>query len=133
MVQEVFARLLKRGGVESMDHVAGYVFQTARSVLTDYNRRNRSRYAQFHTEFDPNTHGGVEFSPEQAFVDRETLERATALLLELPERTRVVFTLRRLEGMRYLDIAARLGLTVSAIEKHMQKAVLHLTTGLRNP
>jgi len=43
------------------------------------------------------------------------LARATAVLLELPERTRVIFVLRRLEGMRYLDIAARLGISVSAV------------------
>ena len=47
-----------------------------------------------------------------------------------PERTRAIFLLRRLEGMKYLDIAARLNISVSTVEKDMQRAVAHLTTRL---
>ena len=59
-------------------------------------------------------------------MDRQQLARATAVLLELPERTRVIFVLRRLEGMRLNDIAKRLGISVSAVEKHMQRAITHI-------
>ncbi len=38
----------------------------------------------------------------------------------------MIFVLRRLEGMKYLDIAARLGISVSAVEKHMERAVARL-------
>jgi DNA-directed RNA polymerase specialized sigma24 family protein len=34
----------------------------------------------------------------------------------MPERTRTIFVLRRIEGMSYKDIAGRLGLSVSAVE-----------------
>jgi hypothetical protein len=34
MVQEVFERLLKRGDVATLEHLGGYVFQTASSVLS---------------------------------------------------------------------------------------------------
>lgn len=44
------------------------------------------------------------------------MERA---LLELPERTRVVFALNRYEEFTYQEIAMRLGVSVSAVEKHM--------------
>jgi RNA polymerase sigma-70 factor (ECF subfamily) len=71
----------------------------------------------------------VDFSPEHVLLGRERLARATAVLLELPERTRVIFVLRRLEGMKYLDIAARLGISVSAVEKHMERAVARLMEG----
>jgi RNA polymerase sigma-70 factor (ECF subfamily) len=70
----------------------------------------------------------VDFSPERVLLGKEALVRATAVLLELPERTRMVFVMRRLEGMRYLDIAARLGISVSAVEKHMTRAMAHLVS-----
>ncbi|KEQ53395.1 ECF subfamily RNA polymerase sigma-24 factor [Sphingobium chlorophenolicum] len=130
LVQQVFERLLKRGGVTEMKYVGGYVFQTASSVLTDHLRRQRSHHADAHDEFDPQTHSDVDFSPEHVLIERERLARATAILIELPERTRVIFVLRRLEGMKYLDIAARLGISVSAVEKHMERAVARLTEGL---
>jgi RNA polymerase sigma factor (sigma-70 family) len=132
MVQEVFARLLKRGNVGGVTHLGGYVFETASSVLTDRLRKRRSHHADAHEEYDDRTHGDVDFSPEHVLIGKERLARATAVLLELPERTRVIFVLRRLEGMKYLDIAARLGLSVSAIEKHMQRAVAHLASRLED-
>ncbi len=129
MVQQVFERLIKRGGVEGIGQIGGYIFQIASSVLSDNRRSQKVRHADDHEEFDPPRHGDVDFSPEHVFLVRERLARATAILLELPERTRVVFVLRRLEGMKYLDIAARLGISVSAVEKHMERAVVRLTEG----
>jgi RNA polymerase sigma-70 factor (ECF subfamily) len=132
MVQEVFERLLKRGNVGGLEHLGGYVFQTAGSVLNDYLRRRRSHHAESHDEFDEGRHGDVDFSPEHVLLERERLAHATAVLLDLPERTRVIFILRRLEGMKYLDIAARLGISVSAVEKHMERAVARLAVSLED-
>jgi RNA polymerase sigma-70 factor (ECF subfamily) len=129
MVQQVFERLLKRGGVAGLERLDGYVFQTASSVLADTLRHRRSHHADRHEVFDESTHGDVDFSPEYVLLKREGLARATAILLELPERTRVIFVLRRLEGMKYLDIAARLGISVSAVEKHMERAATRLAEG----
>jgi RNA polymerase sigma-70 factor (ECF subfamily) len=48
-------------------------------------------------------------------------------LLELPERTRTIFVLRRMEGLRYQDIAQRLGISLSLVEKQMARAVAYLS------
>jgi RNA polymerase sigma factor (sigma-70 family) len=130
MIQEVFLRLVKRGSLDTVDKLGGYVFETASNVLTDRLRKRRSRREDSHEEFDGQIHGDVDFSPERVLIGRETLARATAVLLELPERTRVIFVLRRLEGMRYRDIAVRLGISVSAVEKHMERAMAHLVQRL---
>lgn len=126
LVQEVFERLMRRGAVENDDRIDGYVFTTASSVLTDRHRRGRARQEHLHQEFCPDTHSGVDFSPEHVLANRERLAHASAILLELPERTRAIFILRRLEGMRYVEIAERLGISVSAVEKHMQRAMTHM-------
>lgn len=52
------------------------------------------------------------------------------ILQALPERTRVIFILRRLEGLKYQDIANRFGISVSAVEKHMERAVAQLAKGM---
>lgn len=128
MVQEVFMRLIKRGGASSLEreNLNAYVFETASSVIKDRLRKRITHHADAHEPFDARSHAGADFSPEHVLLGRERLARATAVLLELPERTRVIFVLRRLEGMRFNDIAARLGISVSAVEKHMQRAIHHL-------
>ncbi|MGC4250030.1 MAG: RNA polymerase sigma factor [Sphingobium sp.] len=128
MVQEVFVRLLRRGETTKLESgcINAYIFETASSVLKDYLRKRISHRSDAHQSFDSDIHSGEDFSPEHVLLNKERLSRVTALLLELPERTRVIFVLRRLEGMRYSDIAARLEISVSAVEKHMQRAITHL-------
>jgi RNA polymerase sigma factor (sigma-70 family) len=126
LVQEVFLRLSKRGAIDDIDHLRGYVFQVAASVLTDRQRRRAVRQEDAHVELDADYDGDIEIGPERILAGRSALKEALAALDRMPERTRTIFVLRRLEGLRYLEIAARLGLSVRAVEKHMVRAVQHL-------
>jgi RNA polymerase sigma factor (sigma-70 family) len=126
LVQEVFLRVSNRGALDDIANLRSYMFQVADSVLTDRQRRRVVRHSDAHVEFDPERMGEAEIGPERILAGRDALQRALAALDQLPERTRTIFVLRRLEGMRYLDIAKRLGLSVSAVEKQMVRAVAHL-------
>ncbi len=106
----------------------GYVFQTAASVLADRARRRDSRQADAHFPFDPDRHGDEELDPHRQLSGKEDLRAAVAALLALPERTRTIFVLHRLEGQKYRDVATQLGISVSAVEKHSRE-----TYGPRDP
>ena len=135
LVQEVFLRLVKRSAITDVANARAYVFQTAQSVLTDWLRKKKVRHAAYQDELhqaEIDRTGGMDLSPERVLVGRAGLAEAAAILSELPERTRAVFLLRRLDGLRYKDIAARLGVSVSAVERHMNRATLHLMKRLRD-
>jgi len=127
MVQDVFARMVARDSNEPVEHLGGYVLKTASSVFADWVRRRSSHAASFHVPFEPELHAEEEADPERILGGKEELQAATLVLLRLPERTRTVFILRRLEGQRFQDIAARLGISVSAVEKHMVRAIHQLS------
>lgn len=127
MVQDVFTRMVARDGAEPVEHLGGYVLKTASSVLADWGRRRSSRGAGLHVAFDADLHGEEEPDPERILGGKEDLHAVTAALLCLPERTRTVFILRRLEGQKFQDIARHLGISVSAVEKHMVRAIHHLS------
>jgi RNA polymerase sigma factor (sigma-70 family) len=126
LVQDVFARIVARDSTAPVGNLGGYVLRTAISVLADRARRRNSRKAHLHVVLDTDRHGDDALDPERILSGRQDLHAATAALLSLPERTRTVFVLRRLEGWRLGDIARQLGISVSAVEKHMLKAVQHL-------
>lgn len=58
---------------------------------------------------------------------RIRLSRAKAGLDRLPPRTRQVILMHRLDELKYNEIAGRLGISASAVEKHMAKALQFLT------
>lgn len=127
LIQDVFARIVARDDTRPVEHLPGYLAKTAASVLADQARRRASHRADQHVSFDPDEHGDADLDPERLLSGKQELDAAAAALLCLPERTRTVFVLRRLEGYRYQDIAAHLGISVSAVEKHMVRAIEHLS------
>lgn len=127
LTQEVFLHLIRRARGEPIEHVEQYVFQVAANALRDWRRRREVRDQDAHESFDAEIHQpATDISPERVLLGREAIERVTAVLRGLPERTRDVFVLRVLEQRKYAEIAAMVGISVRAAEKHMAKALARL-------
>ena len=127
LVQDVFVRLSARSGDREIENLRGYVFQVAASVLADRSRRRTVRDHDAHVELDPESADARDLGPDRIVAGREALQAALTVVAQMPERTRTVFVLRRLEGLSYRDIADRLGVSVSAVEKHMLRATERLS------
>jgi RNA polymerase sigma-70 factor (ECF subfamily) len=123
-VQEVFVRVARidQGRVENAE---AYLFTIAASVAVDRSRAARSRHELCHDPLDDLIPGG-DFSPARVLEGRQALEQLAAVLDELPERTRELFLLNRLEGLSYTQIAARFAISVKTVEKQMSRALAHL-------
>jgi RNA polymerase sigma factor (sigma-70 family) len=130
LVQEVFIRLAHRQNIASIDRLEGYLFETAANVIRDRVRRRVVRHADRHDSYEESLHAVEDFSPERVYLGEEALQEIVHALQELPERTRTVFILHRLEELRHADIARRLGISVSAVEKHVVKAMTYLSNRL---
>jgi RNA polymerase sigma-70 factor (ECF subfamily) len=64
---------------------------------------------------------------DEVIVARARLERVKEGLTKLTPRTREVFLMHRIEEMKYREIAQALGISQSAVEKHIARATLFLT------
>jgi len=127
LIQEVFLRLQAHHSNAPIDHLDRYLFAVAASVLTDQARRRAVRHESAHESFEERHHQVEERSPERVLLDREDLDVVMQAIDALPARTRDVFVLHRFEEMSGSRIAVALGLSVSAVEKHVMKAlrILH--------
>ena len=67
-----------------------------------------------------------DIDPERVLIAREDLTEVMACLDELGERTKNIFILFRLEGMRQKEIAALYGIGLSTVEKHVMAATIRL-------
>lgn len=63
---------------------------------------------------------------EQVVAGRERLAAVVTALADLPDRTRQVFRMHKFEGLSYAEVAARLGISRSSVEKHMMDALRFL-------
>lgn len=63
---------------------------------------------------------------DEVFDARERLKRVNEALEQMSPRTRVIFLQHRVEGRKYREIAEQMGISQSAVEKHIARAVLFL-------
>jgi RNA polymerase sigma factor (sigma-70 family) len=123
LAQECYVRIAGRDGAPIADHFEGYLYQTAKSVLFDRRRRRTVRQADAHVSLLPEHDAADESDTLRSLLARERLRQVSAVLTAMPERTRSIFVLSRLEGMRYAEIAVRFDISVSAVQKHMLRAI----------
>lgn len=127
LVQQVFLRLAQRSSDSQIENPEAYLMQTASSTWNDYLRKRKSHKHTDHIEYEDNSHALEDFPTDRVLEGREEVRRVLGALEMLPERVRQIFVLSRIEGLRQKDIAARLGVSVSTVEKDMVKAVVHLS------
>ena len=131
LTQDVFERILKVLNNESIENAEALVFRIAVNLLRDRARREMTRRGD-----QPLTSENivafadaltVDLSPERVVLGERDLADVLAALQELSERTRAIFYLYRLENLKIREIAALYGISASAVEKQVSKALLHLT------
>jgi RNA polymerase sigma-70 factor (ECF subfamily) len=102
-----------------------YLYRAANNLMLD-RRRAAMRQAKREGEYtgvEPGTEPADEQpGSEQALIAREELASAEAALAALGERTETVFRRFRIRGETQRAIAGDLGISLSAVEKHLQRA-----------
>ena len=129
LAQDVLLRVIDKVDLGALDKPDGYLFQIAGNLLTDRARRLKTRaiaqpdVESFHLQAEVLT-------PERVLQGKQDLAAVMAALRELPERTRDMFVLHRFEGLKHKDIAEQFGVSRSAVEKQLSKALAHLANRL---
>lgn len=132
LTQEVFVRMVASAEVERLANPDAFVFKVAANLLCDRGRKAVRAWANA-GPIDPDLIGALvremveDRAPERVLLGRERLSDVLRTLGELGDRTRDIFILFRLENMKQREIAALYGMGQSTVEKHVMRAVMHLT------
>jgi RNA polymerase sigma-70 factor (ECF subfamily) len=109
-----------------------YMFRIAQNLLIDRSRRLQVRDAHLRAvQFDPEQNLDP-LDPERIVQGREQLASLLAALEELPERTRTIFILYRMENMPQDAIGDTFGISASAVKQQVAKAMAALALKMRS-
>lgn len=120
-------RALRLSGSQIVREPTRYVARIARNVLIDRGRRQKREAALFDWGLQGEIATRHDLDPERIIAGEQALMRALAAIEALPPRCREAFKLHRFEGLHYVAIAHRMGISASMVEKHIAEAMLHLT------
>jgi RNA polymerase sigma factor (sigma-70 family) len=126
LTQEVFYRLVSRPDILSITNHEGYVFEVAANLLRDRARKLRTRALDAHVQLEDLEIESIQPSQFATVEGKQRLNVLLQALSELTPRCRDVFMLNRFENFSHSQIAMHLGISTSAVEKHVMHAMAHL-------
>jgi RNA polymerase sigma-70 factor (ECF subfamily) len=125
LLQDLYVKLsnIRTGPVSNP---RAYLYQMANNLLHD-RRRGRRRQQERDYQWTSNRTGpdhemDAGPSPEESAIARDELERVNGAIALMPGRTAQILKMYRLDGVSQKAIADSLDLSLSAVEKHLQRA-----------
>ncbi|MBB4618477.1 RNA polymerase sigma factor [Sphingomonas abaci] len=121
LLQDLWLKLASTSG-QGVERPESYMMRMAHNLMLDRARATRRRLTRDDDYHRDGAEDGAAPSALADLIARERLDQVDRLLAALGERTDRIFRRHRVEGVAQRDIAAELGISLSAVEKHLQKA-----------
>jgi RNA polymerase sigma-70 factor (ECF subfamily) len=119
LAQDTFIKLWENRSKIDRSTVKSYLYTIAGNLTINYLKRQQLKY-KFVNQSEQRTEKS---NPEFILEMKEYEAKLQGVIETLPEGSREVFLMNRLEDIKYKDIAERLGISVKAVEKRMSKAL----------
>ena len=124
LAQDTFLRLLARPPAElELREPRAFLTTIAHGLMVNHVRRRdleRAYLAALAAQ-----QAATAPSPEERALILDSLLAIDALLDGLPTKARQAFLMSQLEGLKYAEIAERLGVSLSMVKKYMLQAMTH--------
>ncbi|GAA4830001.1 RNA polymerase sigma-70 factor [Algivirga pacifica] len=121
LAQEVFLKVWEKRQEVKTDTVKTYLYTIANNLSINYLKRGT---VAFNFAINPvNRKEETIESPEYEMELKEFDMQLQKAISDIPEKSREVFLMNRIEGLTYNEIADRLQVSVKAVEKRMKKAL----------
>jgi RNA polymerase sigma factor (sigma-70 family) len=128
VIQDAFLRMqayCNEGG--QVRNTEAFLVRTVLNLSTNSRTRDRSHLFVDESAEEVSVLLGVAPAPDELLAAEERLREVSALIDAMTPRTREIFLLHYIDNYSYPQIARQLGISVSAVEKHVARAMLALT------
>ena len=122
VIQEAYARLWG-ADLEKILNPRAYLFVTARHIVGEHLRRSRIVSIELMADLEVLNIVDDEVSAHRRLSGQQEIERLHRCIAELPTKCRQAFQLKKFEELSQREIAARMGVAESTVEKHLAKAL----------
>jgi RNA polymerase sigma-70 factor (ECF subfamily) len=137
LTQDLYLKLSVMDAIEDVQNPMALLYRMGANLMLDRLRRERRSAAREDAwlKIARTTVGGedvVDQPPaDEALAGRQRLAQLIAGLDGLPPRMRQAFRLHKLEGLSHAETARAMGVSISAVEKHVSGALKALLEKLR--
>lgn len=122
VTQTAFARLSNEKTLSNIKNLRGYLYRMAENLVVDHIRHEKVKERYLESQKHHKQHIETN-APEEAVEAQRQLGKLQESLERLPENCRTAFIYHRIHGLSYNDIAVKMDVSVSSVEKYMLHAL----------
>ena len=136
VLQELYLRVSRIEDSGDLRDPVSYLFRIALNLARDHRRermRARAREAKWGDAHYVAIGGDVLSeapSAEAGYGAKQLVAKVESALTQLSPQCQRVFRMHKFEGLTHEEVARRIGISRSTVEKHMHTALVHLTRHL---
>lgn len=126
LMQDTWLKMQTAIPQADIENHAGYIRRSAANATNDHLRKERRRKDIDAEIQDILTETADDVSPERQLAGRQTLQAVNEVLEAMPERTRRIFLMNRIDGVSHRRIAEMEAITEEAVYYHIRRALERL-------
>lgn len=119
VIQETWLRACQAERNIEIEQPRAFLFRVARNIALNELKKKSRQMTETIADCDSRVVLKDTATLESEIEARQHLGLYCEAIATLPEKCRRVYLLRKIHGLRHKEIAERLGITVSAVEKHL--------------
>lgn len=124
VAQEAYLRAYIAEQSTDIEQPKAYLFRTAKNIaLTKLTKKSR-QITTYIEDLDDSVVIGSETATEDEVEAEQTLGIYCEAVAALPDKCRQVYLLRKVHGFSHKEIAERMSLSISSVEKYLLKGIL---------
>ena len=120
IVQEVFITLWNKRKDVKKETLLSYLYTIANNLFLN-EIKHKKVVADYEFNYKPSDYTNQ--NPEYVLEEKEFKEKLFRTIDSIPEKSRTVFLMNRIDNLTYGEIAERLEISKKTVEKRMQKAL----------
>ena len=124
LAHDTFERVIVARQAHALQEPRAYLTTLAQRVLYNFWRRRELEQAWLDALASMPEERAP--SPEDYLLVREAIEAIDAWLDGMKPKVRQAFLLRRIDGLKYAEIAAAMAVSEASVERYMKQALVHL-------
>jgi len=124
-----FAAEQKKDG--DIEQPRAFLFRIAKNIAVDRLRRKSRQITDYIEDLSVPVVIEDGTDPEREMEGRQSLGIYCEAVASLPDKCRQVFLLRKVHGLKHKEIADRLSISVSSVEKHLRRGMAETRAHLR--
>jgi RNA polymerase sigma-70 factor (family 1) len=131
IVQQLFVVLWnKKGTTNITGSLKSYLYRSVYN--SSLNKLKQVKVRESYVVDSRYVSSGLTAAVNEAMEHKETAARIEAAIEALPDQCKLIFSMSRIEQLKYQEIADKLGLSVKTVETQMGKALRHMRLHLKD-